>query len=373
VKNKKHILVSVTNDLVTDNRVDRICTFLHENGFEVSLIGRKLPTSLPLEKRSYQTKRMRLFFTKGALFYMEFNLRLFIVLLTKKSTHLLANDLDTLLANYVASKLKRNRLYYDTHEYFTEVPELVNRPRVKAIWEMIEGYIFPKLKTVYTVNQSIASRYAEKYKKDIHVVRNIAKQWKPSENRTKKELGIPEGKKLFIVQGAGINVDRGIEEAIEAMKYTIGICLLIVGDGDVVPQLKKYIEEHLLTEKVLFFNKRPYHELMHFTQHADFGLTLDKDTNLNYRFSLPNKVFDYIQATTPILASDLPEIRNIIDKYGVGTFIPSHTPIELGEFFMRVVSNTLQHEEWKKNCQLAAQQLTWENEQNVLKKLYEIN
>src|SRR5688500_271887 len=108
-----------------------------------------------MEYRSYRTNRFRMFFEKGALFYAWFNVRLFWFLLFRSSDILVANDLDTLLPNYLVSKLKRKKLVYDSHEYFTEVPELISRPKVKAVWEHIERFIFPKLKYVSTVNHSI--------------------------------------------------------------------------------------------------------------------------------------------------------------------------------------------------------------------------
>ena len=109
------------------------------------------------------------------LFYAFFNLRLFFILLFKKADVFVSNDLDTLLANYLASKFKRKtELVYDSHEYFTEVPELTNRPGVQKIWMKIERMIFPKLTKIYTVNDSIAKIYSELYTKDIKVVRNIS-------------------------------------------------------------------------------------------------------------------------------------------------------------------------------------------------------
>jgi hypothetical protein len=131
---QKTILVSVINDLNTDQRVHKICTFIEQQGYRVVLIGRKRKASDPMETRSYQTMRMRLLFEKGGLFYAEFNLRLFFLLLFKRSHILVANDLDTLLANFLVAKLKRKKLVYDSHEFFTEVPELLNRPRTRAVW-----------------------------------------------------------------------------------------------------------------------------------------------------------------------------------------------------------------------------------------------
>jgi glycosyltransferase involved in cell wall biosynthesis len=368
---KKRAIVSVTNDLYTDNRVNKICLFLEKQGYDVLLVGRRKKDSVELQPRTYQTKRFKLAKEKGAGFYALYNLRLFFFLVTKRASLLVSNDLDTLLANYAASKFKPNaRLVYDSHEYFTEVPELIHRPRVQKLWVGIESWIFPKLKTIYTVNESIAQQYRDKYRKDVLVVRNISPSFKSSSLPSKSELGIPENTFLIIIQGAGINVDRGSEEAIEAMKMIENACLMIVGDGDVVAQLKETVEQEGLSEKVRFYGKRPYVEMMAFTQHADVGLTLDKPTNMNYLYSLPNKVFDYIHASTPIIATDLVEIKRVIEQHELGTILIELTPENLAYAIRDLQENPSKLEQFKANCEEASKVENWENEQQILEEIY---
>lgn len=363
-------IVSVTNDLYTDNRVHKVCSFLEENGYDVLLIGRKRKSSVPLPPRSYKTKRIKLLFEKGAAFYAFFNLRLFFVLLFKRCDVLVSNDLDTLLANYMASKFKRKcELVYDSHEYFTEVPELVNRPKVQKFWLRIERFIFPKLTKIYTVNHSIAKIYSDLYNKDIKVVRNISQQWTPDTIVSKEELGIPSDKKLIIIQGAGINVDRGAEEAVDAMQH-IDAVLMIVGDGDIVSQLKDRVKELQLENRVLFFGKRPFNEMMQFTYHADIGLTLDKATNPNYKFSLPNKVFDYMHAGTPVVATDIKEVANVINTHKIGVVMPEFNKQILAKTINKVLNEPELLSQMKECCKVAATTENWENETKVLKSIY---
>lgn len=363
-------IVSVTNDLYTDQRVDKVCNFLVDRGYKVLLVGRNRKNSLKLPERKYGMHRMQLFFDRGALFYAEYNFRLFLFLLFRKADVLVANDLDTLLANYLAKWFKpKTRLVYDSHEYFTEVPELQGR-KAKKIWEKIEGFIFPKLKTICTVNESIAEMYREKYGKEVFVVRNVSPLWKPVNLLGKAELGLPEDKAIIIIQGAGINIDRGGEEAVEAMKYVRNACLVIVGDGDVVPQLKEYVADHHLGEKVLFFGKQSYQRMMNYTHHASIGLTLDKDTNINYRFSLPNKLFDYIHTGTVVICTPLVEVKRIVEGYSVGKVLETLTPEQLAETINELLEDPAELQQLRENCMKAKQVLNWEKETEVLKKIY---
>ena len=124
----KRVIVSVTSDLVYDQRVHKVCLFLKKQGWEVTLVGRKRRISFPLDERSYVTKRMFLLFEKGPLFYAEYNIRLFLFLLFNRAHVLVSNDLDTLLSNFMISKIKNTELVYDSHEYFTGAAGLTNKP-----------------------------------------------------------------------------------------------------------------------------------------------------------------------------------------------------------------------------------------------------
>jgi len=366
------VVVSVINDLSSDQRVDRTCTTLLEMGYEVLLVGRKLRGSVSLTPRAYKTTRMNLLFEKGALFYAEYNLRLFLLLLFTKYDILHANDLDTLLANRLAQRFKGVKLVYDSHEYFTEVPELAEGSFAKRMWLKIERAILPKLKNVLTVNQSIADIYKRLYGIDLKVVRNLPIAGKFNSKikvKSRKDLGLPSDKKIILLQGAGINVDRGAEEMVEAMNW-IDAVFLIVGSGDVIGDLKEKVRTSNLQSKVVFTGRVPFEELIAYTKVADVGVTLDKDTNLNYRYSLPNKIFDYFQADLPVIASNLIEVRKVIERYQSGIILSSHKPQKMAD----EINNYLNNSEWfnrtKENVRKAKLELVWENEKEILINCY---
>lgn len=363
------VIVSVTNDIVTDRRVAKSCMTLYKLGYDIVLIGRRLKHSLPMDERPYRTVRMRLLFTSGAAFYAEYNVRLFLYLLFHKFDLLLSNDLDTLLANHLASLIKSKELVYDSHEYFTEVPELKANKFAKKTWEMIEGWIFPKLKHTITVNDSIAELYNAKYGKHPLVVRNIPPR------TTIQDIELPKidlkGKSMLLMQGAGINIDRGGEELVQAMQYVDNAVLYIIGKGDVIPRLKEMIIELNLIEKVIILPAMTYERLIGYTSLATIGLTLDKNTNINYLYSLPNKLFDYIQNWVPIIASNMVEVEMIIKHYNVGETISTHEPQQIAMKINSMLSNPEQLEVYRRNCKIASQELCWENEEHVLIELYD--
>jgi glycosyltransferase involved in cell wall biosynthesis len=363
-------IVSVINDLVTDNRVHKTCLCLEELGYKVILIGRKLPNS-PIVNRSYKTIRLKLLFRKKVFFYAEFNLRLFLYLLFHKSDILLANDLDTLLPNYIISKFKRIPLLYDSHEYFTEVPELIGRNFIKKIWLIIEKFIVPKLKLAITVNESLAKIYTEKYKIPFFAVRNVPFLTDKNYNSTTKnkaKLTLPF-KYILLYQGS-LNIGRGIEKLILSLKYldnSFGI--LIIGSGDIEQKLHNLVKKENLDDRVYFLGKINLEDLPIYTRQAHFGFSLEESMGLNYYYALPNKLFDYIHAEVPVICSALPEMKNIVDKYEIGLSVNIHDEKHLADIISFAINNTEQYNKWKINCIKAKNELCWEKEKEKLKEV----
>ncbi|MDR1683287.1 MAG: glycosyltransferase [Candidatus Symbiothrix sp.] len=357
------ITVSVTNDLVTDQRVHKVCTTLMQNAYDVKLVGRKFRKSSAVE-REYPTDRMRLLFNHSFLFYAEYNLRLFFYLLSDKADIYLSNDTDTLVANYLAAKIRRKPLVFDAHEMFPEVPEVSHRPLVKAVWTQIENWIFPRLKHCYTVCQSIADIYNRKYSIDMQVVRNIPFAQKANSPK-RKILPILTDKKVLLYQGA-VNIGRGIEWVIDAMPYLDDCVFYVVGSGDILEKLKRKVCSMQLEEKVIFTGRVPFEELPAYTACANIGINLLENRGLNYYYSLPNRIFDFIRAHVPVLSVDFPEIRRIVAVYEIGTLIDRHDP----QFLVKIIRKMLIQTKNEIGFELANLELTWEQESETLLKIF---
>jgi glycosyltransferase involved in cell wall biosynthesis len=356
----RKITVSVINDLVTDQRVHKVCNTLMQNGYNVKLIGRKLRKSTGIN-REYCTHRMRLLFNRSFLFYAEYNARLFFYLLFDKADIYLSNDTDTLVANYLASKIRRKPLVFDAHEMFPEVPEVFHRPLVKAVWTGIENWIFPRLKHCYTVCQSIADIYNQKYGINMQVVRNIPVS-KPVKIFPKdKAIQKTQDTKILLYQGA-VNIGRGIEWIIDAMPYLEDCVFYVVGSGDVLEKLKRKVCAMQLEEKVIFTGRVPFEQLPAYTACADVGINLLENRGLNYYYSLPNRIFDFIRAHIPVLSVDFPEIHRIVAEYEIGTLINRHEP----QFLAGIIQKMLVQPKNETGFERANIDLTWEREAEVL-------
>ncbi len=369
------IIVSVISDLVTDQRVHKVSQTLHELGYDVLLVGTKKTKSREIGKRDYKTKRIAVFFQKGFLFYAEWNIRLFFFLLSKKAPLLLANDLDTLPPNYIAGKLKGSIVVYDTHEFFTETAELYNRSFVKNIWVRIENLFFPRIKYIYTVNHTIADLYKQKYDKDLLVVRNVpilAKQQSiHNDNAPVAAFAIPSNKKILLLQGNGINENRGAEELVAAATLlNDAFIVVIAGGGLIMDLLKKTVTENNLQQKVLFTGVLPFQQLQQLTQKAYCGFSLDKPININQQASLPNKLFDYLAADVPVIVSNIKEVAAIVQQYKVGIVIDEVTPEKIVAAVTALANDERVYALYKTNARKAISELNWEHEKKIIENLF---
>ena len=369
LKNKK-IIFSVTNCICFDQRVIKMAETLQMMGGDIFIVGRERGDCCKQNLIGFKTKRFRMFFKRGLLFYMFYNLRLFLFLLFKKSDILVSNDLDTLLPNYLVSKIKGVPLVYDSHEYFTCVPELSNRKFVTWVWTLIEGMIFPRLNYVITVSDPIAAEYQKKYGVKPVVICNMSKSSENISAVKKKEAGLTENDFVLIIQGNGLNIDKGVEELVGAVSITEGVSLLIVGSGDVIGSVKAVVTANNLNDRVKFLPSVSWNEMMRYTKCADVGLILEKDTNLNYRYSLPNKLFDYISGGIAVVAGKLPETSKIIEELKIGVLLKEVTCDSISQAIIELKNDRDKLKVLTENSKKASMQYNWENESRKVMMLY---
>lgn len=358
---KGSVLVAVTNDISTDQRIRKVSEYLTKKDFQVINYGRVLNDTFPINT-NYKIIRKKHFFNQHVLFYAEYNIRLLFYILFNKFDIIFSNDLDTLPACFIGSKLKRVKLIYDSHEYFTEVPELQNRFFVRSIWQFIEKILLPFVHQSITVSKSIAEAYKNKYNVNMLVIRNLPQL---NSNFEPAKIIIPTNNKIILYQGV-LNPGRGLERIIKALKQLDNIDLLIVGFGKVENELKKFVKKMGMDSRVHFVGRVPHNQLLNYSKISHIGMVLEEPLGKSFEYSLPNKLFDFIHAELPILGSPNKEIKNLIETYKVGYVINNFSIDELKKGILKLLYDTNFRNQLIKNQQQVKKDLCWENEVSQL-------
>lgn len=360
---KPKIIFTVSNDLVTDQRMQKICSSLATSDFEVELLGRQLFNSFELNSDlPFAQKRLKLMYNKGKLFYLFLNLRMIWYLMRSKADIICAVDVDTLIAGFVASKLKKVPLVFDAHEYYSEVPELIERKKEQRIWQRVENYIIPKLKYKYTVNDSLAKIFEEKWGGKFDVIRNLPRLKESQEHKRDTE------KKVIIYQGA-VNMGRGLSQLIDVMpKLALrNYELHIYGDGDERRSLEWSTIDQM--DYIEFKGKRSPVELKLKTAKAFVGVNLLENKGLNYYYSLANKFWDYAAEGVPQICMNYPEYKKyndvsemavLVDDLEVNTLYHAILKLEDDSFYQRLSINARE----------MANKNNWDLESNKLLEFY---
>lgn len=358
----KSIALTVTNDVVTDQRLQRVAHTLSENGLQVTLIGR-WHKGIPHVRLPFHVVHLNPIFQKKVLFYAVFNIRLFFYLLFHRFHAVTANDLDTLTACYLACRIKHIPLIYDSHEYFTGLPELMGRPFVRNVWKFLERRFLPRIRFCSTVNQYIAELYFQQYGVRMEVIRNLP--WYRPTMKVAKEGTYP----TIIYQGS-INVGRGIENVIKALQFLPEVHFIIAGEGYQRRAIEQLVHDEGLDRQVHFAGRLLPDELYRQTILAEVGVSLEENMGENYYYALPNKLFDYIQARIPVLVSAFPAMKEIVDIYRIGLTAESQDPEYLASLLRQMLYDETLRSEWKANLERAAIELCWEKEKEKLVTIY---
>jgi len=366
----KKIVFTVTNDLVYDQRMQKISRSMVGAGYTVQLIGRQRKASPPLSNEPYQQTRLTCFFNKGKLFYLEYNLRLFIYLLFTKFDAACAIDLDTIIPIYYAGKIKGAKLAYDAHEYFTEVPEVIRRPSVQKVWKWVERTYVPKFNLIYTVSPTLATMFAAQYHKPVEVIMNVPVNGiQMTDNGTQTLVSRPSSLAPYLLYQGALNEGRGLEHLIEAMQQ-INCKLLLAGEGDLSAQLRAQVKQLKLEDKVEFLGYIKPEHLKQITAQAYIGINLLENKGLSYYYSLSNKFFDYIHASVPQVCIGFPEYKTLNDTYNVAVLTQSCAVNEIKQAVERLLTDNDLYLSLQKNCEVCSRKLNWQVEEKKLIRLY---
>ncbi|MGB6093407.1 MAG: glycosyltransferase [Moheibacter sp.] len=363
------IISSVINNYQGDQRVQKQIRSFRKFGFETEVIATDLRGNPKLDF-DYPVQIIRLSNQDGMLMYLEFNRKLFGRLMksVKKGDILLANDLDSLLPNYLISKIKKVPVVFDSHEIFSELPSLTGRKFKKKSWKMLESSLVPRLKHFYTVSEGYADWFEKEYGNRPEIIMNVPEIQTENNNRLQIELPqTKENQKILIYQGA-INISRGIDKMILAMEKIESAQLWIIGNGPKKEEYQKLTSEKGLDSKVIFISAVPPDQLKLITPKADLGFSLEEDLGISYRYALPNKIFDYMHAGVPVLGTDLPDIKRTIENYKIGRTVSDHTPEQIAKTANEMLAEG--KEIYSENLRKATPVFNWSNEEKKLEKIF---
>lgn len=355
------VLVSAFSSLATDQRIEKVCQTLYNNGYQIELIGNDWGGAAPMQ-RPYRFTRIQHRATSLKIAYPEFNWKLYQLLKQKadKNTILLANDLDALWPNVLVAKKLQIPLVFDSHEIYTEMPALQGRFTQK-IWRWLENKLVPGLPYMMTESESYADWFRQKYQVDPIVIRNI-----PRKLSAPQQFPVNDPK-ILLYQGA-INQSRGIPQTILAMKELNDVIFKIAGDGPKRNEYENLVRQENLTDKVIFLGKLLPEDLRKVTATADAAISLEENGGVSYLYSLPNKVGDCIQARVPLVLINFPEMKRIYSRFKVGEMTESHEPAEIAAKIRTVLANGRQF--YQKALNAAAEEYCWEQDEARLLQLF---
>ena len=259
------------------------------------------------------------------------------------------------------------KLIYDAHEYETETQGL--KGTRKRLASFLENFFIPYCDKTIVVSESIADEYQKLYPKLERpcVVLNTPRYTQiEKKDIFRKTFSIAKEKTIFLYQG-GLAKGRGIEILLETFKSlkNDNSVIVFMGYGTLEESIINASEEF---SNIYFHKAVPLGVLLEFTCSADFGILFYENNCLNHYYCSPNKMFEYLMAEIPVIASNLYEMRRLVESHGVGVVSVENTPKGLKDAIKHAIK--LDKKELQQNIQKAKDIYNWEEQEKVLLNAY---
>lgn len=294
-----------------------------------------------------------------------------------------ANDLPDLKPALMLKKSIGSKVIYDSHEIF--VGTLNQFFPKKARWyksilhriallvmtllgNREEKKMVKSVDEFVTTNLSFKEYFQRKFgRNDIHIVMNCPNlQTESTSYDFRKKYNLPQTSFILLFQGR-LNAGRALLEMIESIKYVKeNVHLFIIGDGPLKKEMQMRTKDLMLLNKIHFIEEVPSSELLIYTRGADVGINLQENINISKYLASANKLFEYIQSGIPIIASDVPENRRIIERYEIGILVKNE-PREVADAINKILEMDM--DMYNLNCKRAALDYNWEKQELELLKI----
>jgi len=362
---QKKVCIAFLGNALHDSRIVNLTNSLKNDGSSVKVISFDwFISNQPFNDDTYTVNKLK----KGSLsilFYLRFAIILLRELIKCRADLFFAEDFYTLPIVTIVGKFKRAKIFYNSRELYAFLGGLRNRPFLQSIVKSIEKLFIKRVELVLTTGE-MDSRFLENFYgiNNTLVIRNIPLLQQPEkviDFRAKYSLN----KDTFILIYQGVLLEgRGIPLIIKALEKLPGTVLIILGDGEQKNNFSNQAVKANISDRVFFAGTVSQKELINFTAGGDLGLSLIENISVSYYHALPNKMFEYIMAGVPVLASDLPQMKMIIEKYQVGEAINISNPESIVDAVLKLKSDTELLKKYKTNCLTASRELNWQEEYN---------
>jgi glycosyltransferase involved in cell wall biosynthesis len=333
------VLMIVLNSVLHDSRVLREANSLMSSGYKVHIIGMQdkkndsMKSNVHVELIHVWTRDILPKNIIGWLIkYFEFCVKAIIKIIQLKPDIVHAHDLNTLFPAYIGCLLTKSKIIYDSHELFTERGKF-SYNLINKMWSLVEKKLLHKVSAIIAANKSRArimkSDYGAPYLPtvimNIPSVQFISRSCIFQDYIKNRGLKNIDQKEIVLYQG-GISHNRSLDLLIRSVKSWNQKALLILmgyGDRSYINRLKNLIFELGIQQRVFFHPAVPSHKLLQYTASADIGIVIYKNNCRNNYYCAPNKLFEYAAARIKIAGCDFPEVKGMLEKFGIGyTFSP---------------------------------------------------
>jgi glycosyltransferase involved in cell wall biosynthesis len=329
--------------------------FLESVGCHISMVdfGKKYSGHL----KSY----LKLFYREFMHYYLPIKM---IVKIKPDVIH--ANDFNTLIQAYIASKISKCRVLYDSHEICAENIGIADSKIRKHTIITVEHILLKRIGTMVSVSNAAAAYFSRKYKIPLPTVITNCPYRGIAASPAKKDFNCFE----VLYQGQ-MYQGRGYEEFVKSAKFiNSNIILVLRGYGSIEDELRKIISIEHLEEKVRFDAPVEIKEIVNKAAESHVGVVLTQPININFKLTVSNKIFEYLHAGLPVIMSDIPEHRYLNDKFNFGIIVNKFSPTGIAECINNLSTNHPQYSLLKNNAIKAAETMCWENESKKLIAIY---
>jgi glycosyltransferase involved in cell wall biosynthesis len=364
----KKISISLLGNYFYDTRVTNLSASLKSEGCEVKVNSFEWFIS-GTEYFNDGIKMFRLKKGKISLFfYISFAYKLTRELLKSKEDIYLAEDIYSLPFVTIVGKWKKGKIVYNSRELYAFIGGLKNRPVIQYMVKTIERFFIKRVDLVLTTGE-MDSEFLEKFYgiSNTLVLRNIPLLNKASQKIDyRKMFNIGPDMVIMLYQGVLLN-GRGVKLILNAMVNVPKSVLVLLGEGAQRKNFEDLSRTLNISDRVFFAGAIDQKELINYTAGADFGLAVIENISVSYYHALPNKLFEYIMADLPVLSSDLPQMKKVIEQYDVGVSIDIEHTENLTKILNEWAENPSFLKKYKDNCKAAVKELNWQAEFNKCK------